>query len=91
MTHISLIVIHYYYFMQELPAVHPHPQLDQLEQELACVKTAKLQEILVKLGTFAVLEPVLLEVETALEIQNHFHIYSCIFIFTNSKHVFIPN
>ena len=69
MTHISLIVIHYYYcFIQELPAVHPHPQLDQLEQEQACVKTAKLQEFLVKLGSFVVLEPVLLEVETALEI-----------------------
>ena len=46
--------------------MHPHPLQDLLEQELDCVKTVKLQEILVRLEIFVALELVLLGVETVL-------------------------
>ena len=65
MSNISLMLRNNY-IMQVLPVVHPHPLLDLLEQELVCVKTVKLQEILVRLEIFVALELVLLGVETVL-------------------------
>ena len=47
----------------------PHQLLDPLEQELDCVKTVNLQEMLVWLENFAVLELVLLVGEIVLEKQ----------------------